>query len=109
MTTQLRKVEDRGEAEDLLERWRRTDLPLATFSRRHGIDGRSLNCWRLNLTRKAQRTESPPRLVELRVPLLPAQATTSGVRLRVGEVVIEVDQDFDATSLARLLNVVRSC
>ena len=29
MTTERRKVEGRGEAEDLLKRWRDTDLPLA--------------------------------------------------------------------------------
>jgi hypothetical protein len=74
------------------------------WARHHGVDGRSLNAWRLNLERSAD-TDVLPRLVEL------VASTTPAVTLRVwcGPFVVEVHHDFDAELLRRVLAVVASC
>jgi hypothetical protein len=101
-------VVDRHEAEALLASWNESGVSLPAFARASGIDGRSLNCWRLNLTRsRLHRAEQPLRLVELAVA---APAARDAVYLvRVGEVEVEVGDDFREETLARLLRVVSRC
>ncbi|RMH19564.1 MAG: hypothetical protein D6701_04850, partial [Gemmatimonadetes bacterium] len=65
----------------------------------------------VNLKRRQQRADEPPalRLVELVTGPQPIPATGSGVRLRVGALVIELDRGFDAATLDQLLDVVAPC
>lgn len=104
----LRKVANQDEAVRLLGEAEASGLGRAAWARRHGVDPRSLNVWRLNLARRAE-APTTLRLVEL-VPTAPAgpQAGT-GVRLRVGAVIVEVDADFDAATLQRVLTAVAPC
>lgn len=102
-----RKVADREEAEALLAAWQGSSERLAQFSRARGIDGRSLHCWWLNLRRQRQapREQAPQlRLVELSLPTRQAR-----YRVFVGDIHVEVDDDFHEDTLARLLAVVSAC
>ena len=84
---------------------------LATWSRAHGVDGRSLNLWRLNLSRRGApslRAVRPVRLVEL-VPALPRNLSRAPDVLRVGGVELEIGDQFDEQSLRRLVGLLKSC
>lgn len=88
-----RKIEDEGEARRCLSAAKAARLTAGEWAREHGIDGRSLNAWRINLSRPTSEREMQPlRLV-----------------VRVGELAVEVDADFDDATLERLVRVLRSC
>lgn len=100
----MRKIKDEIEARACLAKVTESRRPLAAWSREHGIDGRSLNTWRVNLARR-EVAGLKPRFVEL-VP----QATVSGrCAVIVGDVRIEVDDSFRPEALARLVAALRSC
>ena len=104
-----RRIRDEADARACLSAAGASGLPRSEWARRHGVDGRSLNAWRLNLERGAIAAPAEPvRLVELVVSGSPAPTSGQYV-LRVGEVAIEVDDSFDAGTLHRLLDVVLSC
>lgn len=74
----------------------------------HGVDGRSLNLWRVNLQRRGQPHAAVPLLVEL----VPARAERQPARpyvLRVASVELELDASFDEATLRRLVSVLKSC
>jgi len=77
-------------------------LERATWAREHGIDGRSLQAWHLNLRRRS----AEPRFVEL-VPRIPVEPTR--YVLRLGDLSLELDDGFEETTLRRLLSVLASC
>lgn len=95
----LRKVRNDEDARICLEAAAASGLPRADWARRNGVDARSLNAWRVNLERER------PRLVEL-VPNRPA---TARYTVRYGDFEVEVDDQFEADVLRRLLEVVASC
>lgn len=99
-----RKILDEAEAVQCLDAHCASGLTLAEWARRHGIDGRSLNIWRVNLTRRGTARRAP-RLVELVASGGPAARYT----VRCGRLAVEVDDDFDQETLLRLLQVVASC
>lgn len=101
-----RKIRDVAEARTSLDAAEASGMTRAQWARANGIDGRSLNAWRLNLARRSPAT-SRLRLVEL-VPATPSR-TTVPLRVRCGPFVVEVDADFDEVALTRLLTVVSSC
>lgn len=118
MNTTRRKITSAEEARLLLDEQRVLGVDIPTFCRERGLDGRSLNCWRLNLARNPSsrgRTEARElRVVEVAWPQAPRPpaAPREGApryRLDVGDVVIAVDDDFQEDTLARLLAVVRAC
>lgn len=81
---------------------------LAEWARAHGIDGRSLNAWRVNLGRRGvRRPASAPRLVEL----VPMAAAVSGARyvVHVSGVKLELGDDFNEHTVRRLVGLLRSC
>jgi hypothetical protein len=100
----LRKVADREEAVQLLGEAEASGLARAVWARREGINPRSLNVWRVILARKNRRSPAL-RLVEL----VPRPLTSPGVRVRVGDLIVEVDATFDAATLGRVLAVVTAC
>jgi len=113
-STTRRKVRDQAEARELLSRLSHSDMDLPEFCARHGIDGRSLNCWRWNLERRESRDVAPLthppqrlRLVEVLPATTPRPPAT--YRVHVGDVVVEIDDSFDEGTLARLLRVVTRC
>jgi hypothetical protein len=130
-----RKIEDEREARACLKAAKGENL--GRWARARGIDGRSLNAWRINLearakstSRRAPRTKtalakaapakaalakaapskSTP-LVELvprsRVELVAPRCARYVVRIEGAE--LEVGDDFDAETVARLVRVLRSC
>lgn len=95
-----RKIEGREDALACLSAWNRSGLALAVWCRERGVDGRSLNCWRKNL-----RWEPPMALVEL----VAGEAPDARYVVRVDGVEIEVGDDFQEATLARLLRVLLAC
>ena len=100
-----RKIRDEADALECLAALGTSGLPMPEWAQQSGVDGRSLNVWRLNLTRR-QRSERP-RLIEL-VPRVPPVAAARYV-IRCGELAVEVGEDFDDHTLRRLLCVVAGC
>ena len=102
-----RKVRSRGEAEELLGELEASGLALRAFCSERGLDGRSLQCWRLNLGRKpsGRRAATTPslRLVEFALP-----SSRASYRVLVGEHAVEVDDAFREDTLSRLLDVLES-
>lgn len=83
----------------------------ADWARAQGIDGRSLNAWRVNLSRRGvpRARALAPRLVEL-VPAAPAPVSSaSRYVLHVGGVELEVGDDFNEVGLRRLVTLLKSC
>jgi hypothetical protein len=102
-----RKVTDADEARALLDEQQRSGLPPAGFARSRGIDGRSLNAWRMNLARGASPPSKALQLIEL-------VATTSQqehpvLTVRCGPFSVDVPSRFDQDDLARLLDVLAAC
>ncbi len=97
-----RKIIDEHDARTCLEEAARSGMTAGQWSREHGVDGRSLHAWKLNLARRGG--HAPLRLVEL----LPAvvSRTVSPMRVSCGPFVVEVPADFDEDGLVRLLGVV---
>ena len=69
-----RKIRDEHDAQSSLTAQLSSGLPLAAWCRQAGIDGRSLNMWRLQLARR----EARPRLSL--VEWLPAPPTANAIR-----------------------------
>lgn len=110
---QKRKIEDELEARILLAKAAKSGGDLRSFARAHGIDGRSLNAWRMNLERRGQpasvasrsTADVPLRLVEL----VPSATASARYTVRVADAEVELGDDFRADTLARLLEVLRAC
>ncbi len=106
-----RKVFNEQDARRCLTAVKASGHELGAWAREHGVDGRSLNVWRVNLQRRGVRRvrAAAPKLVELVV----APRTVVGPRapfvLRIGDVGLEVGDHFDEASLRRLVGVLKSC
>ena len=96
-----RKIRDENDARDCIEAWSQSGRPLAEWARAHGIDGRSLHCWKLNLLGRDQ----PGRLVEL----VPEPARSARYLVRFDGIEVEVGDDFRDGTLERLLRVLTAC
>lgn len=117
----MRKVRDEVEARALLGKVVASGRPLAAWARAHGIDGRSLNLWRVNLGRRAaepvraaRRTRvvglTEPRFVELVARSAPEPAPLAArYAVIVGDVRVELDDAFREDTLARLVATLRAC
>lgn len=105
----MRKIEDEREARAFLKAAKRAGVPLQAWARAHGIDGRSLNAWRMNLGRSRARTRTTPSpgLVEL-VPT-PTVSSASRYAVRVADATIELGDDFREETLVRIVRALRSC
>ena len=103
----MRKIDDEREARAFLKAAKLAGVSLKTWARTHGIDGRSLNAWRINLERGAARIPAPVRLVEL----VPSPETRSGGQylVRVADASIELGEDFRDETLVRIVRALRSC
>lgn len=121
-----RKITDEREARRCLAAARKTGERAGAWARAHGVDGRSLNAWRINLARRGagatagrSATRSPtamvvrprPRaaLVELVPAPRPSATAPARYAVHVGEVRVDVGDDFDAATLRRILEVLRAC
>ncbi len=102
------KIENEREARRCLKAAKAAGLTAGAWARERGIDGRSLNAWRVNLSRSEAGTRArAPRLIEL-VAAPPVGAEPRYV-VRVGELAIELGDDFRDESLVRLVRALRAC
>lgn len=105
-----RKIEDERDARACLKAAKAAGLTPGAWARGHGIDGRSLNAWRVNLSqgRAARRSSTAsPRLIEL-VPTTSPQVEARYL-VRVADVAIELTEDFREDTLVRLVRALRAC
>ena len=105
-----RKIEDERDARACLKAAKAARLSVGEWAREHGIDGRSLNAWRINLSRSGARptkVSSTPRLIEL----VPASSSCVEARyiVRIAEAELEVTDGFHEETLVRLVRALRSC
>ena len=109
-----RRVRDERDARNLLDAVDRSGQSLASWCRASGVDGRSLNAWRLNLARRDGSKPVPAEvhLVELFVEDS-GRGPTSVFRITHGSFVVDVAGDVagdvDAESLRRVLWAVSRC
>lgn len=117
-----RKIENEVEARRCLLAAKRRGLSAGEWARGHGIDGRSLNAWRVNIERRGDTRGSRKRklagkapvakraLVEI-VPAPRALNVAGGGRyvLEVAGARVEFGDDVSVVTLRRVLEAVRSC
>ncbi len=105
-----RKIRDVRDARRCVAAAGAKGMALGEWAREHGVDGRSLHTWSLNLSGRRGRRVPKEEVVQL-VELVPERpvAPSSHFTVRVGQVVVEVDAHFDEAALRRLLAVVGSC
>ena len=102
----MRKIVNARDARACVKAARASGLSLGAWARRHGVDGRSLHAWSVNLRLSSSRPAKPG-LIEL-VPTTAPAASTRYV-VRVGDTAIEVGDDFHDDTLARVVRVLRAC
>ena len=103
-----RQVDDEREARAFLKAAEVAGLTAGAWAREYGIDGRSLNTWRVKLAGARPRTRTrSPRLVEL-VAALPV-GTEPRYVVRIGEVALELGEDFSEETVTRLVRALRAC
>src|SRR6185437_12110315 len=105
----LRKIADEKDARACLLSVARSGETLRAWAKRHGVDGRSLRAWHRNLSRRE--SSAPPRDARL-VELVRASSTPGPPQryvVHVGEVSVEVGDDFDDQTLRRILEILRAC
>ncbi len=100
----MRRIRNEVEARACLAKVIESGRPLAAWSREHGIDGRSLNTWKINIERR-EVAALKPRFVEL----VPRASTSARYAVIVGDVRIEVDESLQPETLGRLVAALRSC
>ena len=118
-----RKIEDEREALWCLRAAERGGLSAGEWARAHGIDGRSLRAWQMNIARrgvgvrrrKRRRKPGPARhaLIEL-VPAATSAAHAQGAGagryiLEVGGARVEFGDDVSVATLRRVLEALRAC
>ena len=104
-----RKIEDEKDARACLRAARAAGLSVRAWARDNGVDGRSLNAWRINLSRSRALDDAVnPRLVEL-VPATPLHAADARYVVHVDGARIELADDFREETLVRLVRVLRAC
>lgn len=106
----MRKIADARDARACLKAAKNAGLAPGAWARAHGVDGRSLHAWKVNLTRSSSPIavgRRRPRLIEL-VPMSAPRAPTRYV-VRIGDAAIEIGDDFADETLARAVRVLRAC
>ena len=104
----MRKIWGERDARACVKAAKAAGLSLGAWARRHGVDGRSLHAWSVNLARTSPSAAiTKPKLIEL-VPTSAPQVTARFV-VRLGDAAIEVGDDFQDETLARIMRVLRAC
>lgn len=109
----MRKIANEADARACLRAAKTAGVAPTEWARAHGIDGRSLNAWRVNLGQaRAAKRESgrvpAARLVEL-VPTAPSAPRSARYAVRVSDAEIELADDFREETLVRLVRALRTC
>lgn len=116
-----RKIEDEREAVRCLRAAERQGVSAGEWARAHGVDGRSMHAWQMNLARRgttspSKRQKASPKapatahaLVELVPAAMPATWGTGRYALVIGGARVEFGDDASAATLRRVLEALRSC
>lgn len=116
-----RKIADERDARACLAAVRAASGHIGTWARAHGVDGRSLNAWRVNLSRRStggrgDREKRTPRarlspISAKLIELVPAPSAPSAARyaVRIGTAAVEFGDDFREETLRRVVVMLRSC
>ncbi|MCC7536335.1 MAG: hypothetical protein IT379_08985 [Deltaproteobacteria bacterium] len=111
----MRKVSDVGDARACLKAAKGAGLTPTQWAREHGVDARSLNAWRVNLTRardakRQSGSTRTPTLVEL-VPMTTSSPIAAAAHyvVRVADVELVLGDDFREETLVRLVRSLRTC
>ncbi len=116
-----RKIEDEHEARWCLRAVGRAGVSAGEWARAHGIDGRSLRAWKLNIERRGtpvgqrrgRRKSDPTRhaLVELVPATAPAVRAAPPGRyvLEICGARVEFGDDVSVATLRRVLEALRTC
>jgi transposase-like protein len=107
-----RRIVNEHDARRCLAAARSSQGGLGAWARTHGVDGRSLNAWRVNLERGGI-GRAPGAGVKL-VEVVPAAAVSAQrppppYVLHISGVELEVGDDFEEQALRRLVVVLKSC
>lgn len=102
----MRKIWGERDARACVKAAKAAGLGLGAWARAHGVDGRSLHAWAVNLGLVA-RPVAKPKMIEL-VPM-PSPPKATRLVVRVGEVGIEIGDDFSDETLVRLVRALRTC
>lgn len=107
-----RRILNEQDARRCLAAAKASQASLAEWSRAHGVDGRSLNLWRVNLGRRGGPGRGQCEALKV-VELVPVPTSSSSTRepfrLHIRGVDLEVGADFDEQALCRLVGVLKSC
>ena len=117
-----RKIGDESEARRCLTAIDAAGGDIRAWAHEHGIDGRSLHAWRVNLARSGK-TRGPRRkqravcvATKGLVELVPAGFSTAVPHLRptryvleIGDARVEFGDDFSEATLLRVVGILRSC
>ena len=116
-----RKIEDEAEAVRCLRAAERKGMSVGDWARAHGVDGRSLHAWQINIARRGapapvRRCKRLPKVSSTAHPLVElVPAATSAVpgpgryAVVVGSARVEFGDDVSVATLRRVLEVLRSC
>ena len=116
-----RKIEDEREAVRCLRAAERKGMSAGAWARAHGVDGRSLHAWQMNIARRGttapvQRRKALPKvrstahaLVELVPAVRSAVSGPSRYAVVVGSARVEFGDDVSVATLRQVLEVLRSC
>lgn len=117
-----RKIKDEREAARCLRAAERRGLSAGDWARAHGVDGRSLHAWEMNLARrgttwpakrrKASSSKTRPKptahaLVELVPAAMPLSQQAGRYALVVGGTRVEFGDDASVATLRRVLEALR--
>ena len=113
-----RKIEDERDAVRCLRAAERRGLSVRVWARAHGVDGRSLHAWQMNLARRGtapvkRRKWAPGAAAHALVELVPTTTPTAAgpgrYALVVGGARVEFGDDVSVATLRRVLEALRSC
>lgn len=111
----MRRIADEHDARRCLGAAARAGQSAGEWSRAHGVDGRSLHAWQVNLARPGARSRSEMKpaararaLVEL-VPTSGAVVRAARYVLELGGARVEFDDDASVATLRRIIEALRSC
>jgi hypothetical protein len=105
-----RKINDERDARACLRAAKAAGVSAGEWARDNGVDGRSLNAWRINLSRAGAGEQASGSRLGL-VELVPAPPPGAGARYVVilDGARIELADDFREETLVRLVRTLRAC
>ena len=103
-----------AEKADLLRRWKKSGVSRLRFARQEGIGYATFLRWvsgaRDILAQHPEENEQETLpVVHVASVRFSRETETSGISLQIGDVRVGLEEDFSATALARVVEVLRRC